>query len=109
MKNDRIIKRSTIMVCLLVAMLMTGCASEYGYFAGRDLLGTPGFFGGLFHGIITPLVFFPWIISKALWAIGGFSIGYWANEFQLYASVHTDGYPWGYFIGLLGLIGGGGR
>jgi len=99
--------RKAIVALLLIAMCMSGCASEYGYFTGSSILGTPGFFGGLFHGIVTPVILLPWLISKALWAVGGFSIGYWANEFQLYASVHTEGYPWGYFIGLLGMMGGG--
>jgi hypothetical protein len=96
-----------IVLCGLAVLLLTGCASENGYFTGSGILGIPGFFGGLFHGLITPLVLLPWLLAKAIWAIGGYNTGYWANEFQLYASAHTEGYPWGYFIGLLCTLSGG--
>jgi len=98
-----------ILLCCLAVLLFTGCASENGYFTGRSVLGIPGFFGGFFHGVITPLMLIPWLVAKAIWAIGGYNTGYWANEFQLYASAHTDGYPWGYFIGLICTLGGGSR
>ncbi len=86
---------------------MNGCASENGYYAAGSILGIPGFFGGFFHGLIAPFMLIPWLLAKVIWAVGGFTTGYWANELQLYASVHTGGYPWGYCIGLLFTLGGG--
>ena len=82
-------------------LLLTGCASDSGYFSGQSILGIPGFFGGLFHGLITPIVLIPWLIAKLLWAVFKFDVGFWAFEFQLYSDVHTDGYAWGYWIGLI--------
>lgn len=91
----------TLLLAGLICILLTGCASDSGYFTGKDMLGIPGFFGGLFHGLITPIMLIPWLIAKALWAMFRFDIGFWAYEFQLYADIHTEGYPWGYFIGLI--------
>jgi hypothetical protein len=95
------ISPKTLLTIGLTCVLLTGCASDSGYFTGKDMLGIPGFFGGLFHGLITPIMLIPWLIAKALWAMFRFDIGFWAYEFQLYADIHTEGYPWGYFIGLI--------
>jgi hypothetical protein len=90
-----------ILLWILGCLVLSGCAANSGYFTGKDILGIPGFFGGFFHGLITPIVLLPWMLAKLLWNLFGFGIGYWAREFQLYADVHTGGYPWGYGLGLI--------
>ena len=85
--------------CVLTCLLVTGCAADSGYLAGKHILGIPGFFGGIFHGLITLPVLIPWAATKLLLNVFGCEIMDRASEFQLYADVHTSGYPWGYWLG----------
>ena len=94
-------KAKNMMMGALFCLALSGCAADSGYFIGKEVLGIPGFFGGVFHGLITPIVLLPWILAKLLWNMFGFSVGYWAREFQLYADIHTGGYPWGYGLGII--------
>jgi len=87
-----------------LALVMSGCAGSQGFW--QPVMWTPGFFTGFFHGLFTPILLFLWIVAKLLALILDKLIGWhtgpaqWFNDFQLYSSVHDDGYGWGYLCGL---------
>ena len=101
--NNRALLLSSVIAAGL-ALVMSGCAGSQGFW--QPDMWTPGFFTGFFHGLFTPVLFLPWVAAKFLALILYHLMGWhagpaqWFNDFQLYSSVHDDGYGWGYLIGI---------
>ena len=72
-----------------LALLMSGCAGSRGYWVSA--MWTPGIIGGFFHGLITPLALWPWLIAKLFAGIFP-GMGWYGG--------HEDGYGWGYLFGI---------
>jgi hypothetical protein len=102
-------------IFVFAATILTGCASneKSGLMWGASVLGIPGFFAGIFHGLVTPLALLPWLALKGLLWILNLNIGSWAygistsqfanfiDQWALYAPNHTELYPVGYIFGLI--------
>ena len=100
------LRRHKLLIFIFIfVILVSGCAGPQGYWA-NNYFSPPGFYGGLLHGFITPILILPWLFAKLFVFI--FTLVNMDNgltrcldTFQLYASVHEDGYGWGYAISLL--------
>lgn len=103
MKPDHRPLLLSLVIAVGLALLMSGCAGSRGYWVST--MWTPGIIGGFFHGLITPLTLWPWLIAKLFaWIFHGIGwyggLAWWLDDFQLYASRHEDGYGWGYLFGI---------
>ena len=84
-------KRTTIVLVLMVLVMLTGCANV----EVLDACLTPdpyGFWGGLWHGIVAPISFFGSLLSDdiAMYAVnntgGWYDFGFWLGMGTLGAS-----------------------
>jgi hypothetical protein len=91
-------------IIFISAIFISGCAGSQGYWL--ESLPIPGFFGGFIHGFLCVILFVPWLYAKLFawfFHLIGFHNGLvrWIDDFQLYSSVHYDGYGWGYIAGVI--------
>ena len=87
-------KRDVVILVLVVALLFVGCADAVPYEVVSD--DSPyGFWGGLWHGLISPISFF----GSLIW-----------DDVAMYAVNNNGGwYDFGFWLGIGGLAGIGGR
>lgn len=82
-------KKNIFVLVLLIAVVLTGCATQ----SLGNVENLPGFFKGLFHGFI---ILFSFIISLF-------------TDYEIYAFPNAGGwYNFGYLLGVMSFFGGGG-
>jgi len=108
-------RKIPIVALVFATTALNGCASNdsSGFIFGASVLGQPGFFAGLLHGLITPIVVLPWLAVKGVLWVLGLNIGHWAkqisssdlayvlNDWAIYSPNHSELYPVGYVFGIL--------